>query len=304
MIYTKTLFILGAGASRPFGYPTGSELRTDIFKNRQNQAIINALNREEMDPNFFSNLQTDFLNNFMQSSVYSIDSFLEHRTEFMEIGKMNIASNLIIHEHDSMLRRTENNWYMYLFDRIKLSFEQLNKNNISFITFNYDRSLEQFFFEAIRYRFGEKPATCAEMLKNIPIVHLYGQLDLLPWQGSDGQEYSPNKKLTSRLRASAQNIKLISDERDVKKSEEFQKAYDLIGRADLIIFLGFGFDETNLERLNISLMKGKRVISTGLGLEPTKSAWVKSHFVDKGGVSISIQDRDSLSLLHHHLDIE
>jgi len=32
MIDTPTLFILGAGASKPYGYPTGAELRTDIVK--------------------------------------------------------------------------------------------------------------------------------------------------------------------------------------------------------------------------------------------------------------------------------
>ncbi len=31
MIRTPTLFILGAGASRPFGYPTGNDLRHKIL---------------------------------------------------------------------------------------------------------------------------------------------------------------------------------------------------------------------------------------------------------------------------------
>jgi len=35
MIKTKTLFILGAGASAPFGYPTGIELRKAILTNKK-----------------------------------------------------------------------------------------------------------------------------------------------------------------------------------------------------------------------------------------------------------------------------
>ena len=30
MIETPTLFVLGAGASKPYGYPTGPELRSEI----------------------------------------------------------------------------------------------------------------------------------------------------------------------------------------------------------------------------------------------------------------------------------
>ena len=32
MIDTETLFILGAGASVPYGYPTGNQLRIEIYK--------------------------------------------------------------------------------------------------------------------------------------------------------------------------------------------------------------------------------------------------------------------------------
>jgi hypothetical protein len=224
----------------------------------------------------------------------------------MDIGKITIAAFLINHEEDVRLRLSgKDNWYMYLYDRIKASFEQLDQNKISFITFNYDRSLEQFLFEAIRNRFGKSPSECAEKMKNIPIVHLYGQLDPLPWQGKDGREYTPRNNLVERLRAAPRNIKLISDERDIANSEEFQKAYGLIRNAERIYFLGFSFDETNLERLNTTLMKGKSLISTGLGLEPTKFRRVRKYFFDKIGADISIHlDTDALSLLRNELDIE
>lgn len=305
MIKTNTLFILGAGASAPFKYPTSIKLREDILKNQHEPAIIHALNPEDDDSHSFIKLQDDFLNEFMRSSVYSIDSFLEHRNEYMTIGKMNIAANLMIHENDGTLRQTEDNWYMYLYDRLKASFERIKENKISFITFNYDRSLEQFFFEAIRCRFGKKPKECTEIMKSIPIVHLYGQLDFLEWQSSDGKAYSPKDKFIERLRAAPKNIKLINDERGVDKSEDFQRAYGLIKNAERVIFIGFSFDETNLGRLNTSLMKGKSLISTGLGMEPAKYRWVQKHFFDKIGANIAIQqDKDGLSLLRDELHIE
>jgi len=237
MIKTKTLFILGAGASAPYGYPTSVGLREAILGRERDSTILKALNNENDDPKPFEKELNRFLDEFSRSSVYSIDSFLEHRTEFMKIGKLSIAAYLINYEVDSILRSSINNWYMYLYDRLNVSFDIFHQNNISFITFNYDRSLEQFIFEAVRYRFGKSPKECVEKLTNIPIVHLYGQLDPLPWQqGKHGKEYHPNKHLFDRIRSATDNIKLISDERDISKSHDFQKAYYLINNAQRIFF--------------------------------------------------------------------
>lgn len=305
MIKTKTLFILGAGASVPFGYPASIGLREAILRKGNDVTILKALNYQDDDPKPFQREFNRFLNEFARSSVYSIDSFLEYRTEFMEIGKINIAAFLINHEDDGKLRFSGNNWYMYLYDRLKVSFDQFDQNNISFITFNYDRSLEQFLYEAIRCRFGKSPQECAEKLKSIPIVHLYGQLDPLPWQGENGRKYSSKENLIDRLRAASKNIKLISDERDISKSEDFHNAYNLINDAQRIFFLGFSFDETNLDRLNIGLMKNKLIVGTALGLETSKHNWVTHHFRDKIQTNIVLhQDMDALSLLKTFLVIE
>lgn len=162
--------------------------------------------------------------------------FLEHRKEFMSIGKMTIASYLIPCEKDARLREPENNWYMYLYDRLKSSFEEFEENKISFITFNYDRSLEQFIFEALKSQFNKSPQACAEKIRKIPIIHLYGQLDFLPWQNKNGLSYSREKHTIVRLRNAQDNIKLITEEREVENSLEFQAAYKLIEEADRIYF--------------------------------------------------------------------
>ncbi len=302
MIKTNTLFILGAGASKPFGYPTGIELRESIITVTKEKEIVQSLGGHVDVHNDRVQLY-EFINAFKGSGVYSIDSFLEYRPEYMYIGKMAIAASLIEKEVDNHLRTTEGNWYMYLFDRIKVSFEKLDQNNISFITFNYDRSLEQFLFEAIRNLFGKKPEECAEKIEKIPIVHLYGQLHPLPWQEESGIMYSPNKRLIKRLKTAPITIKIISDEREVDSSEEFQKAYKLVKDARRIYFLGFGFDETNLKRLKISLMKEKMIWGTALGLETSKYNWVTEYFQAQN-TGIVLHKGDALSLLQESLKIE
>jgi len=304
MIKTKTLFILGAGASRPFGYLTSIELRDAIRNKGMSHILVDALTPSYEEPGWYERAINKFVDEFSRSSVYSIDFFLEHRPDFMDIGKMAIAAYLIQYENDEKLRESKNNWYMYLYDRLKCSFEDFDKNSISFITFNYDRSLEQFFFEAIRSRFDKPPDECAKKLKNIPITHLYGQLDFLPWQGRNGTPYSAGENLIQRVQKAKSNIKLISGERDVERSEEFRQAYNLIAAAQRIYFLGFSFDETNIERLNIALMKGKTLVATALGLEESKKRWVRKYFENTIGAEIFLFELDSLSLLQKDLKIE
>ncbi len=308
MIKTKTLFILGAGASVPYKYLTSVELRYEILFNAANYEvdIVDALNPFGDDVKDFHDSLIAFREAFSKSGRNSIDSFLEHRPEFMEIGKTFIAKILISYEKDNNLRNNENNWYMYLLERMEGSFDELSQNKISFITFNYDRSLEYFLFEAIKNQFNKTPTECTEMMRNFPIVHLYGQLDPLPWQDKNGKEYSSTKNLTKRLRAAPKNIKLISDERDIEKSQEFQNAYKLVECADRIFFLGFSFDKTNLERLKIRVKAGTSIVGTAYNLETTKRIWVDGYFRKKIQVSISLgnDNIDALSLLKEHLRIE
>ena len=225
----------------------------------------------------------------------------------MYIGKTFIAKILISCEIDNNLRiNIKENWYMHLFDHMKVSFEELGQNNISFITFNYDRSLEYYLFEAIKNQFDKEPEECTEMMKNFPIVHLYGQLDPLPWQESSGKEYSPTENIIDRLRAAPQNIKLISDERDVEKSEYFQKAYKLIQEAERIFFLGFSFDETNLNRLSLlSITDRKQIFATVSGIDPSTLERIDTYFNQSAHtMDITHENVDALTLLKKHLKFE
>lgn len=303
MINTKTLFILGAGASKPFGYPTGKELHNKICSYEMVPVITKALTPVNEDRNEYTRYVNNFITEFSKSSVYSIDSFLEQRTEFMNMGKMAIAAQLIPHENDESLRRIDDNWYMYLFDRLKFSFDHFDRNQIAFITFNYDRSLEQFLFEALKCRFKKTDLECYQKLKNIPILHFYGQLDSLPWQGENSFSYSP-ELLISRIRNAKTNLKLINDERQMKDSKEFNETVEMIKWAEHIYFLGFGFDDTNLERLNIQLMRGKYLIGTALGIERTRLAWINRFFRDKANTEIDLINMDVLNLLKERLPYE
>jgi len=244
MITEKTVFVLGAGASAPYGYPTGYELKNQVldFLKTESNNLVRFGYEQELIQNFRDSL--------FFSATSSVDAFLEHRyDEFLEIGKLSIARVLTKYEIERTLFK-KNNWYQYLFGLMNAPFDKFGSNKVSFITFNYDRSLEHFFITAIKNKYGIGEEECAEKLKAIPIIHVYGLLDYLPWQKSDGREYK-NKYSGDfeTMRKTGSNIKIIHEKEDIERDPEFNRAHSLIEDAKKIYFLGFGYDSTNIKRL-------------------------------------------------------
>ena len=75
-----------------------------------------------------------------------MDAFLEHRPELRRIGKAAIAYVLIGGENPDLLFRDMGNWLGYLYNYIPNPLRRLASGTVSFLTFNYDRSLEHFLF--------------------------------------------------------------------------------------------------------------------------------------------------------------
>ena len=159
MITRPTTLILGAGASQPFGFPTGSELRARILgltrlndTDSKNLLSIFGFNQDQV---------MFFCDSFRKSGKASIDSFLEHRQEFSRIGKYAIAVALISNEDENKLFDVRNlNWYQYLYSKITTDFFptdflDLTRNRLSILTFNYDRSIEHYFLHALSNSYGE-----------------------------------------------------------------------------------------------------------------------------------------------------
>jgi hypothetical protein len=98
MITKKTLFILGAGASEPFSFPVGLQLRQNIIN------LIGPTYRNTATPLYLQIFEQCghslpalylFNENFIKSQKYSIDAFLEHRPEYIKLGKLLITHSLI-----------------------------------------------------------------------------------------------------------------------------------------------------------------------------------------------------------------
>jgi hypothetical protein len=247
MITHKVVLILGAGASMPFGFPSGYELKTQITHDLNpayNRIILSNIHDAGFSPQEIEAFRTAL----QKSGKRSVDAFLEHRPEFLKVGKTATACVLMPCENEERLfAEGQASWYEYFFNKLNARFEEFEKNSVSVLTFNYDRSLEQYLITALRNAYGKTSEECAEKLRSLPIVHLYGQLGELPSMSGEGIEYGAPVN-TQNLTRSAEAIQIIHE--DVKDKPQFQRAYELLQNADRICFVGFGYDETNLQRLS------------------------------------------------------
>ena len=195
---------------------------------------------------------------------------------------------------------------------------RFNDNKVSFITFNYDRSLEHFLFEnlfGLLKNAGVTRSILASHFIKIPFIHVYGSIGYLPWQkdvffDNEGY-YFPERSILSYghkdihpLDAGVHlenMIEIMYDERKTK--EEIQKARDLIEKSNRVLFLGFGYDERNLAILDIpNSLKEKRIFGTAYGHTKNEIMHIKNLLgLSSSTRNSDIYDCDCLMLLKEHL---
>jgi hypothetical protein len=267
MIKSKTLLILGAGASVPYGYPTGDALRIELYDPSNLKKLHNFIQETGIEI---------FCDSFKKSQINSIDAFLARRGQdqisqkhsvasvrfgtFSDCGKLAIANQLIGREDLSKLLYPEDdNWLQYLWNHMSdVAQSEFRENQLKIISFNYDRVVEQYLQTAIEHSYGLEHNQALELCKSIEIVHVYGMLQDL--------EERPYGKKPDSLKTVAECIKVIPEAR-AETGEEFTKAKELINWAEKICFIGFGFDETNVERLGFPKhnLSRKEIYSTFYG---------------------------------------
>lgn len=125
----------------------------------------------------------------------------------------------------------------------------LKKNDITFITFNYDRSLEKFLLQSAMSTFNLDVAAASEVCKNFHIHHMYGNLGDFEWENN--LNYGLPKDPLNRkqvLYKATEGIKVMPAQRH-KNADHV--ARQELADAEHVVFLGFGFDATNCARLGM-----------------------------------------------------
>ena len=201
MIEEVTCLILGAGASAPYGLPTGSELR-DLILAGVSPAGIKTAEKFRMtgfqgrrlenlsadaawstyleiltDSANLESLRTSFRRKFFHADR-SIDWFLRHNdAEFGEIARLQIAAVLLYCEQSP---RLSGDWYRLILEQVfPTNLDEMDLAKLSIVTFNYDRSFERYFINVLENQYGLTPDHAKERFSKIRMQHVYGQLGSL-----------------------------------------------------------------------------------------------------------------------------
>lgn len=301
MITKPTVLVLGAGASAPYGFPVASELKQKICEAFAQDSVAIRLLHEGSQ--ISTSMFFEFREAFRKSGQPSVDAFLEHRPEFIEVGKLAIAYCLMPYESEETLFGGEGtrggDWYQYLSTKLNASFEKFGDNRLSVITFNYDRSLEHYLFVTLQNTHGRSDDDCADALRKIPIIHVYGQLSRHPYPDKLARPYSPERDRYKYVGYAAGGITLLHD----KIQPEIEAARQMLKAAERVCFLGFGYHQLNLEKLTLQDSSSQRfVFGTARGLIGEEVVSIKNELQRKmlcGRVELT--DADNLAVLRQNL---
>ncbi len=340
MFKSKTVFIVGAGASAEAGLPTGAKLKSQISN------LVNVKYGDWGDkltsgdpqvaeafkimarslPATNQRLQHKDTNDYLHAAwpmvealplSISIDNYLDAHTgntDAETVGKLGIARAILQAESQSCmvidkdsqklsLSRVENTWYA---DFIKLLTENVSKDkishifdNISFITFNYDRCIEHFLPHALATYYAIPIAEAESLVKKLKICHPYGKVGDLPWQNQNHLENIPFglKDNPQKICKAASQIKTFTEQ--AADEDALAAMRNEIIHAETLVFLGFAFHEMNTRLLTPSLPTAvKRVFATAKGVSNSDLEVVKAALQGLINKSFDSQPREGRSLLN------
>lgn len=341
----ETVLILGAGASCHCGYPTGVELIERIDStianekfyygwDHQEKELLEALKDKEQykDRGINYNIsrrqqslkEYDTYKSFYEKldkekPVESIDLFLKNNLEFQEVGKRLIAYEMLQCEKIESSNR-DKDWYGILSgDITKICLtsnpQEISKNKLSIITFNYDVSLEVGVYKRLsemstyQHPGGHYAKEYAKDLFENNMIHVYGSVHEMPIEAYGLPEYRSDDSVAHAThtwiaaKEAAKRIHVIAGDKqqDLSSQEHIIKAINMLKNAKRIFILGFGFDRLNTELLKLKELKNsdKKIFYTNYDKQPK----LREVVVDLFGEKITESQHDVYTTLQNEFSL-
>lgn len=277
---STTIFVVGAGASAEYGLPIGSGLREQVVKIPLTfRPFSPGENREvyKVQKQVFDERNQNYAGQLLRSGVNTIDNWLSCSTVDKAVQtwcKTSIANILLNAELNALVTNKiseRKNWISVLHNKILSSKNRAYPAKpLEFITFNYDRVIDLSFIQMMQNTYRNNYSDAVNKLGESIIRHrVYGSLQ-------HNHAYELLERNLSQHRplymedyvAAASGISLIPLERDGDQiCDQGSGIAQRVQKAEFIVFLGFGFDETNLRRLGITpnAKLKARLLSTRFG---------------------------------------
>lgn len=219
---SRTVFVVGAGASKEVDLPVGRELTKAIalalsFRVERGQlqrggdgSILAALQKlasqeqvmDQRDHPMNAYLRAAWRIRDAMPQSLSIDNFIDSHRDEQHValcGKLAIVQTILQAERASKLYVDPSNTYNKI-DFSKLGetwlarfFERVTEGcgkaaikarfaSITFVVFNYDRCIEHFLHSALQNYYQMSPEEAADALRDLEVFHPYGTVGDLSWQ--------------------------------------------------------------------------------------------------------------------------
>lgn len=298
----RTVFVVGAGASKEVDLPIGRELTTAIaralsFRVERGQLqeggdeSILAVLRRLADREQAADRRDHPLNSYLRAAwrirdampqAQSIDNFIDSHQDEQYVtlcGKLAIVQTILQAERASKLYVDPSNTYNKIdFTKIRDTwfarfFERVTEGcgkaaikarfaSITFVVFNYDRCIEHFLHCALQNYYQMKPEEATDAMSALEVFHPYGTVGDLSWQ-HPGQ-------LTVGFGAGAHSATLSELAQAIRtftegmgdRTGELDAIRKRVDSASRLIFLGFAFHRQNMRLLLRDLGKGEARLST------------------------------------------
>ncbi len=298
MFDQRTVFILGAGASWHYGYPTGYELIEKILEKAELILSIPTKNSNGHNQNipecFMTSAQRTIIGNIRYIETWenlhipckellrrikaadplSIDLFLTKNPSVTKIAKILIGwillecqnkyelSNYNPNRHpitpETTPLKKEDNWLKFIISKI-INNEYVCNNKVDFITFNYDLSLEDKLKEVLENTETIDAINKEQFFQN-RIHHVYGKIKKQPEFHNTNIDFKKDKDLNlGKIIDLAYNSSENLEIIAPKDNSILSEIRKKISNAQVVYILGYGFDDMNNNNLGLSKCLNHRV---------------------------------------------
>lgn len=297
MFTRKTVLVVGAGGSHEVNLPVREGLKSRIASKLQieydlntrrsgdgtiAELVIRSARNKNLNPNDFF-LAGRQIAAAMPQAI-SIDNFLHTHAaneDLVMMGKLAIAASILEAEQNSNLivrdryqtidfSSYQNIWHntfcKMLCEGVPLDKIDTVFDNLTIITFNYDRCIEHYVAHWLaNYMLIDFGDAC-RLTSKMKIFHPYGQVGKLPWQDGPAAAVPYGELATIQsLPMIASQIRTFTER--VDDDAMLQAMRNALGMADQVVYLGFSFNQMNMNLMRVEASQGlKNVYGTVYGM--------------------------------------
>lgn len=336
MLPSKTVFIVGAGASFEVGMPVGSTLRETIstkldirfddFGSRlvgTGDPVIFELLRKRHGQEINGYLQTCWQIRDGIILSPSVDDFInahQHDAAIAECGKIAIARAILEAERQSKLFYEKRNvrdtinfkaiadsWYGGFYQLLSQGVSKDNLDsifeNVTIISFNYDRCIEHYLVHAIATHYQIPVEVASKLVESLTIFHPYGSVGR--YFGLQHGIVEFGSRGIPSVDDVLSNLKTFTEK--IEDTDGLNSIRKAIVDAEVLVFLGNAFHPINTELLIDETFASeavyKRIFATRKGISDADLNVVRGQLSKLCGIKAQTTlSKNSLNANSHFAD--